>query len=317
MTDSPSSPRADAAEIVAIDCHYVRPAVAASHLVVVDGHAAFVDTGTTHSVPRLLECLRRHGLERGQVDYVLLTHVHLDHAGGAGRLMQELPRAKCVVHPRGARHMIDPAKLIAASREVYGDETFERLYGDIPAIPAERVIVAEDGDTIALARREFELVHTRGHALHHYCIVDREQQIIFSGDSFGISYREFDTARGPFIFPTTTPVQFDPDAAHESIDRLMGYRPRAIYLTHFSRVEDLARLAQDMHDCLDAFVAVARRNAGASDRSSRIKRDLFDFLDRRLDAHGYRGDAERRHEWLDMDVELNTQGLEVWLDKQG
>src|SRR5262249_7769502 len=156
---------------------------------------------------------------------VLLTHVHLDHAGGAGLLLQSLPNARAVIHPRGARHLIDPAKLIAGSIEVYGEQKFRELYGDIVPISQERVWIAEDGLRVTLGgSRELELIHTPGHALHHYCIVDRAAQAIFSGDTFGVSYREFDTARGEFIFPTTTPVHFDPVALHGSVDRLMSYR---------------------------------------------------------------------------------------------
>src|SRR5690606_22590284 len=103
---------------------YVRPGLAASHLLIDSGRAAFVDTGTAHSVPRLLQALTEHGLRTEQVEYVLLTHIHLDHAGGAGQLMQRLPNARCVVHPRGRRHLADPAKLIAGSKAVYGEEAF-------------------------------------------------------------------------------------------------------------------------------------------------------------------------------------------------
>jgi glyoxylase-like metal-dependent hydrolase (beta-lactamase superfamily II) len=118
------------AGITAIDVDYVRPRLAASHLVVDDGRAAFVDTGTTHSVPNLLAALERKGIDRAQVDWVLATHVHLDHAGGAGALMRELPNARCAVHPRGARHLVEPSKLIAGSIAVYGEERYRKLYGE-------------------------------------------------------------------------------------------------------------------------------------------------------------------------------------------
>src|ERR1700761_1510891 len=140
--------------ISAIDTDYVRPRLDASHLIVRDGRAAFVDTGTTHSVPRLLEALVQAGLAPGQVDYVFLTHIHLDHAGGAGELMKHLPNAKVVVHPRGAGHMVHPEKLIEGTKAVYGEEEFRRLYGEIPGIPAERVIQATDGMKLKLGESE-------------------------------------------------------------------------------------------------------------------------------------------------------------------
>ncbi|HEV7713950.1 MAG TPA: MBL fold metallo-hydrolase, partial [Steroidobacteraceae bacterium] len=127
--------------ITAVDTEYVRPGLAASHIIEARGRAAFVDVGTTHSVPYLLAALDVLGVARSAVDYVFLTHVHLDHAGGAGRLMQELPNAQAVLHPRGSPHLVEPEKLIAASKTVYGEELYRRLYGDIVPIPAERVIV--------------------------------------------------------------------------------------------------------------------------------------------------------------------------------
>lgn len=303
-------------DITAIDTHYMRPLADASHLIVENDRAAFVDTGTASSVPRLLAALDELGIERERVDYVLLTHVHLDHAGGAGQLMQALPNARAVVHPRGARHMIDPAKLIAGSIEVYGERKFRELYGELLPIPESRVIVAEEGLRLKLGGRELEFIHTPGHALHHYCIVDHGADAIFSGDTFGISYREFDTARGEFIFPTTTPVHFDPAAMHVSLDRLMSYRPQAIYLTHYSRVNDLERLAADMHAEVDAFAEIAKRNAGRPDRSGLIRRELFDHLYERLGRHGVKMDDGQIHGLLDLDVDLNAQGLEVWLGRR-
>ena len=296
-----------------IDTEYLRPGLAASHLVVDDGHAAFVDTGAAPAHPRLMHALTELGLAPDQVDYVFLTHVHLDHAGGAGQLMRALPRARAVLHPRGAPHMIDPAKLIAGTVAVYGETMYRELYGEIVPIAAERVVVANDGDRIVLGSRTFELLDTPGHARHHYCAHDLDHDDIFSGDTFGISYRDFDTAAGAFIFPTTTPVQFDPAALHSSVDRLMARRPRRMVLTHFGPVGDLERLSGDLHADIDEFVAVARRHAGVPEGADRIAEDVFTYLSARLDAHGFAGDEELRHQLLDPDIRLNTQGLEVWL----
>ena len=302
--------------ITAIDTQYVRPRMDASHLVVDDGQAAFVDTGTTHSVPLLLETLRDKQIPEEAVSTIFLTHIHLDHAGGAGELSNALPHAKVVVHPRGAPHLIDPAKLIAGTKAVYGEEQFQRLYGEIPAIPQQRVVIAEDGDRHRVGNREFTLIHTPGHALHHLCLVDESEAIVFSGDNFGISYREFDTDNGAFIFPTTTPVHFDPDQLHASLDRIMSYQPRAVYLTHYSRVNDTGWLAADLHRAIDEYVAIANRYQHLEDGSAHMKAAMFDWLSARLDDHGYTGDTDERHRLLDADVELNVQGLGVWLHRR-
>jgi glyoxylase-like metal-dependent hydrolase (beta-lactamase superfamily II) len=299
-----------------VDTDLRRPGLAASHIVVDSGRAAFVDTGPAPAVPKLLDALDEIGIGRDQVDYVILTHVHLDHAGGAGQLIQALPAAQAVLHPRGAPHLIAPAKLAAGSKAVFGEEQYGRLYGELVPIAAERVRVMADGERLKVGARTFEFFDAPGHAKHHHCPVDLDYRDAYAGDNFGICYREFDTAAGPFMLPTTTPVQFEPDALHRTVDRLMSYRPRRIVQTHFGPVRDLERLAVDLHAAIDEFVAIARRHASAPDRSARIRQDMFEHLDRRLDTHGYRGDAARRHALVDDDVEINSQGLEVWLSRQ-
>jgi len=299
--------------VTAVDTEYVRPGLDASHLVIHGGRAAFVDTGTTHSVPLLLAALEAKGLERAQVDWVFVTHVHLDHAGGAGALMAALPNATAVLHPRGARHMSEPGKLIEGSKAVYGEEAFNRLYGEIRPIPRERIRIADDGDKLSLADREFEFIHTEGHARHHYCIVDPAAAAIFTGDCFGISYRELDTAAGPFIFPTTTPVQFDPEAAHATIRRLLSYKPERAFLTHFSGVSAPAALAPQLHRDLDEYVRIAVARRDDDDPEASIRDALRDWMFARLDEHGFDPDPAMRDEVLRMDLALNAQGLAVWL----
>ena len=233
--------------IVAIDTEFMRPIQDASHLIIEGGRAAFVDTGTNDSVPLLIDALRQQDLDVADVDFVFLTHVHLDHAGGAGLLMQALPNARCVIHPRGVRHMVDPAKLIAGTAAVYGVERTHDLYGVIQPIDESRVMVPNDEQWIELNGRKLQVLFTEGHARHHYCLLDPASRGVFTGDSFGVSYRELDTAAGEFIFPTSTPASFDPVEAHKSVDRIMACNPERLYLTHFRRVTELGRLASDIH----------------------------------------------------------------------
>ena len=302
--------------ISAIDTDFMRPLFDASHLIVENGHAAFVDTGVKDSVPLLLDALAQSGIGSEEVDYVFLTHVHLDHAGGAGALMQNLPNAKAVIHPRGARHMIDPTRLFEGAAAVYGKEQCRRMYGTPVPIEAKRVVVVEDGEVIDFRGRQMRCVFTEGHARHHYCLVDPASGGIFTGDSFGVSYRELDTAAGEFIFPTTTPIHFDPVEAHKAIDRIMGYEPARLYLTHFSRVTDLPRLADDMHERIDDFVAIARQHANDNNRTAKIIDAMFLYLVEKLEEHGFEATDDRLHTILDMDVELNTMGIEYWLDNE-
>ena len=302
--------------ISAIDTGFFRPQFDASHLILHNGRAAFIDVGTNYSIPRLLDALKAKNLSVEAVDWVILTHVHLDHAGGAGLLMQQLPNAKLVVHPRGARHMVDPSALIAGATAVYGAEEIARSYGTLVPVPAERVVEASDGHVVDLSGRELLCLDTPGHARHHICIWDAMSRAFFTGDTFGLSYREFDTDKGAFIVPTSTPVQFEPDALHASIDRMLGFEPEQMFLTHYSRVTGVERLAADLHESIDAMVAIARAHAHDNARHARIAHDLGELFVTRSQAHGCALDAERVRELLAMDIELNTQGLEVWLEKQ-
>ena len=303
--------------ISAIDTGFFRPRFDASHLIIEHGRAAFVDVGTNHSVPLLLAALEEKSIAAEAVDYVILTHVHLDHAGGAGALIRHLPNARLVVHPRGARHMLDPSQLIAGATAVYGAEEIQRSYGDLLPVDAARVDIANDGYVIDLAGRELVCLDTPGHARHHMSIYDARSRAFFPGDTFGLSYREFDTEKGAFILPTTTPVQFEPDALHASIERMLGYAPQQMFLTHYSHVTDVERLARDLHEQIDAMVSIARRRAHDPQRHARIMADLADLYTSRAHAHGCALSDVQIRELLAMDIELNAQGLEVWLDRQG
>lgn len=303
--------------LVAIDTEYARPLQDASHLMVENGRAAFVDTGVNSSVPLLLAALEQNDLDAADVDFVFLTHIHLDHAGGAGLLLQHLPNARCVIHPRGAPHMIDPERIIAGTKAVYGDQKTAEMYGDIQAIDATRIDIAADGDNFSLQGRELRAFYTEGHARHHYCLSDPQSKGVFTGDSFGVSYRELDTAAGEFIFPTSTPIHFDPPEAHKSVDRIMAYEPERLYLTHYSEVGDLERLTKDMHKGIDAYVRLARENANAEDRTAALQEAMFDYFVDGLIEHGFNGDRDTMWSILSIDVNLNAQGIEVWLDKHG
>ncbi|MEO5828942.1 MAG: MBL fold metallo-hydrolase [Rhodanobacter sp.] len=298
-----------------IDTGFVRPGFDAAYLIVENGRGAFIDCGTNHSVPRMLGALETAGLAADDVDWLILTHVHLDHAGGAGELIAHLPNAKLVVHPRGARHMIDPSALWAGASAVYGEAAMVENYGRLRPIPAERVIEATDGYEVDLAGRVLRMLDAPGHARHHNAIYDARANVCFTGDVFGLSYRDFDSAAGPFILPTTSPVQFDPDALHASIRRLIALKPTAMYLTHYGRVESLERLAADLHVQIDAMVALARAAQSQPDRHAVLLATLTDLYAGRAAAHGWTHGRDALVALLEMDIELNAQGLEVWLDR--
>jgi glyoxylase-like metal-dependent hydrolase (beta-lactamase superfamily II) len=303
--------------IIAFDAGYVRPVLAAIHLVVEGGRVAFIDTGSNDALPNALAALTRLGLDTKAVDYVILTHIHLDHAGGAGSMMARFPNARLVVHPRGARHMAEPARLVAGVTQVYGADYVSRVYGEIVPTPAERIIEAPDGHVISLAGRELLCLDTPGHARHHICIVDRKSGGIFSGDTFGLSYREHDVDGRPFIFPTTTPTQFDPAAMHASIERLLSFHPEALYLTHYGRVDNVRQLGADLERRVDALVSIAQAAVGTGvARHAEIKDLITAYLLAELSTHGCQLPAEHALDIWATDLELNAQGLGVWLDSR-
>jgi glyoxylase-like metal-dependent hydrolase (beta-lactamase superfamily II) len=311
----PATTQAFDGGIVAIDTEFARPQLDASHLIIEDGRAAYVDTGVNDSVPLLLDALSAQNLDVGDVDYVFLTHIHLDHAGGAGQLMRALPNARCVVHPRGAPHMIDPAKLVSGTEAVYGAEHARSVYGEILPIAAERIVEADDEAWISLNGRALQTIYAEGHARHHYVLNDPASRGVFSGDSFGISYRDLDTAAGEFIFPSATPIDFDPDAAHNAYDRILACEPHCVFLTHYSQVTELDRLADDLHKDIDAYRAMALDCEDQPDRQHALGERMFDYLAGRAQAHGYSGDAATLQSILEVDVMLNSKGLDVWLHR--
>jgi hydroxyacylglutathione hydrolase len=302
--------------ISAVDAVYDREMQTAVHTIVENGRAVVLDTATAPAVPRVLQALAAKGVPPEAVDYVILTHVHLDHAGGAGALMARCPNARLTVHPRGARHVIDPGRLLAATVAIYGAEHTRRVYGDVLPVPAVRVIETPEGATLRWQGREFLFLDAPGHALHHVVVRDSASGHLFAGDTFGFSYRELDVGGRQSAFPTTSPSQFDPQALHRSIDRLMSFRPEAVYVTHFGQVRDLERLAADLHRLIDAHAALgeASRDAGA-ERHSRLKEGIAGIVLGERERQGWRLSTEETLRVFALDIELNAQGLAAWLDR--
>ena len=303
--------------VYAIDTLHLEAGVDASHLVVHGGRAAFVDCGTALAVPLLLEALEALKLKRDQVDWLFLTHIHLDHAGGAGTLMEQLPNARVVVHPRGAAHLVEPEKLIAATIQVYGEAMYRRVFGEMKPIAQQRIVVSSDGLQLSLGDRPFQFVHTPGHALHHHVIHDSCADSVFTGDVFGVSYRNLDSGTRTFIMPATPPTQFDPEQMRASISRIVGLKPAAVYLTHYGRVTGVEQLASDLFAGIDAYVGIAERYHDDPQREQRMRQEMFDWCASVLDRNGERGDLASRHHMLDGDIAINVQGLMHWLGRRG
>jgi glyoxylase-like metal-dependent hydrolase (beta-lactamase superfamily II) len=301
--------------IYCIDSGFQRAGFDSAYLLTHAGRAAFVDTATNHAVPRLLATLDALSLARDCVDWVIPTHVHLDHAGGVGALVEQLPNARVLVHPRGARHLIDPRKLYEGALAVYGQATMDRDYGTLKPVPEARVVTTSDHYQLDFAGRKLLFLDTPGHARHHHCIWDETSRGIFSGDTFGLCYRELDTPKGPWMFITSTPVQFEPDALRASIARLLALEPRYMYLTHFGRVENVTQLAAQQLALLDQLVELGHKLQHAPERHAALTQALRILYENELRVHGSQLASETIHALLAPDVELNAQGMGVWLDR--
>ncbi len=301
-----------------IDTQLYRAAHTASYLLRHGDELAFFDTGAANNVPALLETTRRIGLGPEAVRYVMPTHVHLDHAGGAGALLAACPNATLVVHHKGAPHLIDPTRLQAGATAVYGAAEFARLYGDITPVPPERLIAARDGQTFRLGGHDILFIDTPGHANHHGCFFDPVSRGLFTGDTFGLSYREFDTAAGPWVIATTTPVAFDPDSWYDSLNRMMALRPAHAYPAHYGQVPAPVQLAPMLRDSIQAHAAIALEEEARAE-PGRAER-LLGAVDALLVGEGLRrcpalGEPGVRT-LLALDIELNAQGLHVWLQRR-
>lgn len=302
--------------IYCIDIHYARDRLACCYLVVEGDQAAIVETGTVPSCDNVLATIAELGLTPEQVRYIVPTHVHLDHAGGAGALMEACPNAELVVHPSGARHLIDPSKLIAGTIAVYGEENYRALYGDIVPVAAERVVESRDGMVLDLNTRPLLLRHTPGHANHHHSIWDARSKGWFSGDIFGVSYEKLHVSGQRYGVITTTPVQFDPKAMRDSVQLMLDYSPARIYLTHFSVIDNPQQVGQQLLEQIEPFCQIAHNNLHAADRVDRIEAELMAYFLADIAQRDSTADLDLMRDWLTMDLKLSAQGLDVWLTRQ-
>jgi glyoxylase-like metal-dependent hydrolase (beta-lactamase superfamily II) len=285
--------------VFTIDCHYLRPRFAAAFLVVEQGRAAFIDNNTSLALPYLLEALKAQNLKPEAVDYLIVTHAHLDHAGGTSALLNICKNAQVLAHPKAARTLIHPERLIQSAKKVYGEDKFHALYGEISPIPESRVRAVQNGETIAFGERTLSFVYTLGHASHHVCVHDSKSQGVFTGDSFGLCYPEIQN-QGLLILPSTSPIDYDPVQAKKSVDQICSLKPKRLFLTHFGEVAEVSKAKDVLLENLDVheklfFWAKDHLDLGP-ELSQQIEKKLkslyFDYAD-----------------FLKLDLELNAQGI--------
>jgi len=308
-------------EITLVDTGLIKEGFVACYLLESEGETAIVETGNAYTVDRLLRLLKSKNLSIDKVKYVIPTHVHLDHAGGASPLLEKLPNAKLVIHPRGAKHMIDPTALIAGAKEVYGEDNFNRMYPNIKPIAKERVIVANDGDCLKIGDRSLEFRDTPGHASHHFCIWDEYSQGWFTGDTFGVTYPTLSlndnatTELSHYIMPTSSPVQFKPELMKSSIQLMMSYSPKYLYLTHYGRINANQRIATELSNQVDGYVKLIQSIDAKDVNVETIKELMLPYCYQKAKSFGLIMQLEQFKQIIKMDLELNSQGLVVWFNR--
>lgn len=297
--------------LITIDTDYLMPQVAAAYLRIEDGEAAFIETNTTHAVPKLLAALSESGLSPADVRYIIVTHAHLDHAGGASALMAACPQATLLCHPRAARNLIDPSKLVASAKRVYGEAEFQKLYGEILAIPAARVQELADNATVSLGNAKLHFLHTAGHARHHFVVYDEVESAVFTGDAYGLVYPHLQRAER-FAFPSTSPIDFDAAEARISIKRVLDLQPAQVLPTHFGAFSDVQVIGSQLEQWIDFSEQQIQACVadGQKDCEARLKRAIAQEFKRCAAQAGMQLDAKDM-ELLALDLHLNAQGLAV------
>jgi glyoxylase-like metal-dependent hydrolase (beta-lactamase superfamily II) len=301
--------------ITCLDTEHIRANFVAAYLIQSGDEVAFIDTGCHLSVPNLLNALKTKNIAFKTVKYIIITHIHLDHAGGAGELVKHLPQATVLVHAQGYNHLLDPCKLKAGVIKVYGKTFFKQFLGDLLPIPKNRIQIVKDNQTIMLNKRALKIIYTEGHAKHHFCIWDEESGGMFAGDTLGVSYREFDNKNGYLLFPPTSPNQFNPDAWIKTLQRITRFKIKYAYLTHFGRINFSQQSADCLAQRIQDFTHIALAVKKEKNRNQAIKSKLLDYLLKETQQHNSQLDEKTKVKLFKGDLEICAQGLSVWLDQ--
>jgi glyoxylase-like metal-dependent hydrolase (beta-lactamase superfamily II) len=285
------------------------PRIIASGIVHGAGGVAIVDPGPSSTLPRLRSALSAAGLSLDDVTSILLTHIHLDHAGATGTLLRERPRIRVYVHEKGAPHMAKPEKLLASATRLYGD-AMGRLWGEVLPVPPSAMDVLQGGERVVLGTRRFDVQYTPGHASHHVSYFDRESGVAFVGDTAGVRLMH-----GGFVMPPTPPPDVDLEAWHHSLGLIERWRPETLFLTHFGPSSPVGHHLSALRDHLTLTSGLAKRSLERegtdADREEWFADELRSELTRRMnhaDAHAYEVAGR---------FDLNWRGLARYWRKKG
>ncbi|GAE25006.1 beta-lactamase related protein [Halalkalibacter wakoensis JCM 9140] len=274
-----------------------------------------IESGPSPSVPNVLKGLQKLHIAFSDIKYVVVTHIHLDHAGGAGLLLSYLPNARLVVHPRGAKHLINPARLIEGSKAVYGSEQFPQLFDPVVPVSKERIIIKEDMDTLCIGLDStLTFYHTPGHAAHHFSIYDKKSKGIFTGDTLGVYYSELEKENCHFVLPSTSPSQFNPRDLLKSIERIERLDIDFIYFGHFQASNKPDFVFQQLRQWLPRFLLAGRAIYKEDKAVEKLQDHLLVLVQKELDRQG----ISRNHnvyKQIHLDLYLCSLGIIDFLQK--
>ncbi|MDD4237000.1 MAG: MBL fold metallo-hydrolase [Desulfotomaculaceae bacterium] len=302
--------------IYQVDVNYQGESERTSSYIILAEKVAIFETGATPGISRLVEATKSLGVSPEQLAYIIVSHIHLDHSGGAGALVREFPNARVLVHPRGAKHLIDPSRLINAARQLYG-ASFDVLFGDVYPVPEERVHSPEDGETLDLGSgRILTIYHTPGHARHHMVLHDPASRGIFSGDCLGGHYPLLSRLIGrPYVLPITPPSEFDPAAFMETFGRLAGLNLENIYFTHFGKVAGASDVITRNKELVRVFAETGRHVLSAGGGIKEIEEALWSMLWGELSQYGEFNREQSIIDFLATDMGLNAGGIANYFER--
>ncbi|WP_407272765.1 MBL fold metallo-hydrolase [Radiobacillus sp. PE A8.2] len=288
--------------------------------VLLEDEITVIETSASPSIAYLLEGLEYLNISLAEIKYIVVTHIHLDHAGGVGLLLEKCPNAKVIVHPRGKRHLIDPTRLIAGAKAVYGNQ-FNRLFDPILPVPEERLLTKEDGDILQISNnRTLTFFDTPGHAKHHFSIYDSYSNGIFTGDTIGVYYPYTKAYGFEFVLPSTSPNQFDPNAMLESINRIERLNMAKIYFGHYGKSDNPSYIIEQIRYWLPKFVEAGEKVIEANPSESfeaktalltdKLNKMVRAFLkDKGID------DSHNVYKHIQIDMPICSMGIVDYLSK--
>lgn len=283
--------------------------------VLMEQQLTLIETGPSPSVEHVKQGLKELGISLVEVRYIIVTHIHLDHAGGAGLLLQDCPNATLIVHPKGARHLADPSRLIAGARAVYGEQ-FDSLFDPIVPVPEHRLEVKTEGDVLQIGPDcTLEFWDTPGHAKHHFGILDPVSNGLFAGDTAGIRYVQLIEDGIDFYLPSTSPNQFDPAAMRASIERMQTQQLDALYFGHYGAAKHPQAALEQVLEWLEVFVEAGAAAYQHDESADQLAKRLAEPVRAYLTERGV-GPGHRVMPYIDMDLQVSAQGLLDYFRKQ-